>query len=118
MLLAIIGLFIGIGIGLLSPFEFPAAYSGYVAIGILACVDSVLGGLRAHLEDDFRLSIFMSGFFGNGLLSMFLVFLGNRLNIQLSIAAIVVYGTRLFDNFTALRRFLLNKREKRDKIDR
>lgn len=39
-------------------------------IGILACVDSVLGGIRSHLDKNFNFGIFISGFFGNGLLSM------------------------------------------------
>ena len=34
------------------------------------------------------------------------------LNMDLSIAAIVVFGSRIFYNFSKIRRFLLNKRQK------
>ncbi len=114
---AIIGLIIGVALGLGSPFEFPQAYSPYVAIGILACIDSVLGGIRSNLNKSFNFGIFISGFFGNAVLSMALIWLGNKLNIQLSIAAIVVYGSRLFENFAQIRRFLLNKNEKKNNIE-
>ncbi|WP_312044117.1 small basic family protein, partial [Anaerotignum sp.] len=52
------------------------------------------------------------GFFCNGILAVGLVWLGNQLNINLSIAAVVVYGSRIFNNFSQIRRFLLNKPEK------
>ena len=116
MAIPVIGLIIGVILGLKSPFVFPQSYSTYVAIGILACVDSVLGGIRSHLDKNFNFGIFISGFFGNGLLSMALIWLGYRLNIQLSIAAVVVFGSRLFQNFAYIRRFWLNKEEKQDNI--
>ena len=112
MILPILGLVIGVVIGLCSPFVFPVSFMPYVAIGILACTDSVLGGLRAHLTRNFNLSIFISGFFGNALISVLLIWLGNKLNIQLSTAAIVVYGSRVFQNFGFLRRYIFNQQEK------
>lgn len=112
----VIGLAIGIVMGILSPFVFPVSYSAYVAIGILACVDSVLGGIKSMMEGKFDIIIFVSGFFTNAILAMFLIWMGNMLSIQLSIAAIVVFGSRLFENFAHIRRFLLNKREKHDNI--
>lgn len=117
MFIPIIGLFIGIAVGIVCPFMFPVGYSTYVAIGILACADSVLGGVRSNLFKQFNLSIFISGFFGNAILAMLLVFLGEQLNIQLSIAAIVVFGSRLFQNFSDIRRFWLNNAKKRDNIN-
>ncbi len=116
MIFAAAGLIIGIIIGLQSGYVFPQGYSAYVAIGILACLDSVLGGIRSTLDDSFRLKIFVSGFFGNGILSIALIWLGNQLNIQLSIAAVVVFGSRLFQNFAYIRRYLLNSHEKKDNI--
>lgn len=116
MLIPMIGLLAGIIIGVLSPFVFPASYSTYVAIGILACADSVLGGVRSNIFKQFNLSVFVSGFFGNAILAMLMVFLGQQLNIQLSIAAVVVFGSRLFQNFADVRRFWLNKQKKEDNI--
>ncbi|MDD3570690.1 MAG: small basic family protein [Lachnospiraceae bacterium] len=116
MLIPMVGLLTGIVIGILCPFVFPASYSTYVAIGILACADSVLGGVRSNLFKQFTLSVFVSGFFGNAILAMLLIFLGQHLNIQLSVAAVVVFGSRLFQNFADIRRFWLNKGKKEDNM--
>lgn len=116
MSVAVVGLLIGIVVGIKSGFTFPAYYSGYVAMGILGCLDSVTGGIRSVCEENFHLKIFLSGFFGNAILAIALVWLGEQLNIQLSLAAVVVFGSRLFQNFASIRRFLLNKEEKKDMI--
>ncbi|MGL4791666.1 MAG: small basic family protein [Anaerotignaceae bacterium] len=116
MLIPILGLLLGIVLGVLSPYVFPATYSAYVAIGILACADSVLGGVKSNLYKNFTVSVFMSGFFGNAIIAMILVFLGQQLNIQISVAAVVVFGSRIFQNFAEIRRFWLDKVEKHNKI--
>lgn len=118
IILPIFGLLIGVVIGIVIPFEFPQYYSTYVAMGILACIDSVLGGIKSSLNKNFHIDVFMSGFFGNAILAMVLIWLGNKLNIQLSIAVVVVYGSRLFNNFSIIRRFILNKFKKKDTIER
>ncbi len=53
----------GVVIGLMLPYTYNAAYSLYISVAILACLDSVFGGLKANLEDKFDTSIFISGFF-------------------------------------------------------
>jgi small basic protein len=40
-------------------------YSKYLAIAVLACCDSVFGGIASIMEKKFNMSIFISGFFGN-----------------------------------------------------
>lgn len=112
MIAPIFGLICGVLIGIASKVVIPYGYSGYVAIAILACLDSVLGSIYAILQKQFDLKIFSSGFFCNGILAVGLVWLGNQLNIDLSIAAVVVFGSRIFNNFSQIRRFLLNKTEK------
>lgn len=107
MMIPVIGLIIGVMIGVASGHTIPYGYSTYVAIGILACLDSVLGGVYSYMKEQFNLKIFVSGLFCNGILAMGLIWLGNQLSINLSIAAIVVYGSRMFNNFSQIRRFLL-----------
>ncbi len=107
----LLALIIGAIIGIKSSFVFSPLYSKYVAIGILACIDSCLGGIRSQLNKSFDMFIFLSGFFGNTIIAILLTWLGNKLNIQLEIAAIVVYGSRLFDNFAQIRRFFIKKKE-------
>ena len=112
MLIPIIGLFIGVAAGIYSGLVFPAGYSAYVAIGILACLDSVLGGVYANMREDFRWKVFATGFVLNAVLAMALIWLGNQLSIDLSIAAVVVYGSRMFNNFSNIRHLILNKNNK------
>lgn len=112
MIVPVLGLICGILIGINSGFSLPYGYSGYVAIAILACLDSVLGGGCAIMQKQFDLKIFASGFFGNCILAVGLIWLGNQLSIDLSIAAVVVFGSRIFNNFSQIRRFVLNKTEK------
>lgn len=116
MAVPILGLILGIFIGFELPFSFSQDYSVYAAFGILACIDSVVGGIKAIISKNFNLGIFASGFFGNAVLSMVLVWVGNQLNIQLSIAAVVIFGSRLFQNFAIIRRLLLNKHKNEDSI--
>ncbi len=112
MIAPILGLILGVLIGVASKVVIPYGYSGYVAVAILACLDSVLGGIYAILQKQFDLKIFASGFFCNGILAVSLVWLGNQLDINLSIAAIVVFGSRIFNNFSQIRRFILKKNQK------
>ena len=48
---------------------------------------------------------------------MFLTWLGNKMGIPLYLAAVVVFGTRMFQNFAEIRRELLTNRQKSDKIN-
>ena len=114
--LEILGLGVGLVLGFVCPWTVPAAWSLYVAAGLLAALDSALGGVRARLQGQFKLSIFLSGAIGNAAIAMFLAWLGEKLGIPLYLAAVVVFGTRLFQNFAEIRRELLSAQQKRAKI--
>ena len=116
MVWPIVGLLIGVLAGMFFPSYIPAQYSGYVAVAILAGLDSTFGGLSAYMSHEFDLKIFISGFFFNTILAAILVFIGDLLNLDLYIAAIVVFGSRLFNNFAKIRRILLNSYKKEDNI--
>ena len=109
MLIPVIGLFVGIAVGIFSGLVFPAGFSAYVAMGILACLDSVLGGVYANMREDFQWKVFVTGSVCNAFMAIALIWLGNQLSIDLSIAAVVVYGSRMFNNFSKIRHLLLNK---------
>ena len=104
-------------VGFLAPITVPAAWSLYVAAGLLAALDSALGGFNARIKRTFRLSIFLSGTVGNAAIAVFLTWLGQKLGIPLYLAAVVVFGTRMFQNFAEIRRELLTSKPKRDKIE-
>lgn len=115
MLIPILGLLIGCLVALIMPWNINPAYSVYVAIAILAALDSVLGGISANLNKKFSMIIFLSGFFCNAMLAAFIIFLGEKLGLDLYIAVVVVFGTRLFQNFAIIRLHYVDKFTKHHK---
>ena len=107
-MIPILGLIFGLVIGILLPFHIPQAYSNYAAVAILAALDSVLGGLSASLDGKFNIKVFLSGFFANSFLAAILAYVGDRLGIQIHLAAIFAFGNRIFLNFGNIRRKLIN----------
>lgn len=108
-MLPIFGLVIGIVVGLTVNFHVPQEYSSYLAMAILAALDTVFGAMAASMQNNFNLRIFTTGFFGNALIAALLTFVGKMLDVNLGLAAIIVFGTRMFNNFAIIRRMLLNK---------
>jgi small basic protein len=104
MWLPILGLLIGLIVGSLLRVEVPAQYSRYTAMAILAALDSVLGAARAEVEGTFNNRVFVTGLLANTLLAGLLTFIGDRLGVELYLAAIVAFGVRLFDNLARIRR--------------
>ena len=107
--LAIIGLAAGIAMGLNLPLVLPQAYAKYMSVAALAALDSVFGGIRSAMEEHFDNTIFITGFFSNTLLAAGLAFFGERLGMDLYLAAVVAFGVRLFQNLAIIRRHLLKK---------
>ncbi len=104
----IIGCLVGVILGVNAP-AISYLYSDYLAISIVAALDSVFGGITATLKENFDFKVFVTGFFGNAILSILLTFLGNKLNVDIYLAAIVVFVGRMFNNLTMIRRFYLEK---------
>ncbi len=104
----LIGCIIGAFLGMNAP-VIPYSLSGYLAISIIAALDSVFGGIASVVKGDFDLKIFVSGFFGNAILSILLTYLGERLNVDIYLAAIVVFVGRMFINLAIVRRYYLDK---------
>ena len=73
--------------------------------------------LGQRLIKIFKPDIFISGFFGNALLAAALAYLGDKLGIPIYIAAVIVFGGRIFDNFGSIRRILLEKHKNRQRGD-
>lgn len=109
-MIPILGLIAGLLIGILMPFHIPQEYSNYAAVAILAALDSVLGGMSASLDKKFDIRVFLSGFFANSFLAALLAFIGDKLGIQLHLAAVFAFGNRIFMNFGTIRRHLIQRR--------
>lgn len=106
----ILGAIIGINLPLI-----PYVYSSYVAISIVAALDSVLGGILATLKGNFNFKTFVTGFFGNAILSILLTYLGEKLNVDIYIGAIVVFVWRMFNNLTMIRIHYVEKWSQKNK---
>lgn len=109
MTLPIIGLIIGVLIGTVCPISIPAEYAKFMSVALLASLDSVFGGLRAGIEEKFDNTVFITGFFTNALLAAGLVYIGERLGIDLYYVALLAFGLRVFQNLAIIRRYFLKK---------
>lgn len=91
----------------------------YAAITILAGADTLLGGTRAALIQEFDEAVFTTGFFVNcalaaGLLALgeyfgFMAGLGDTRISAMMIAVVVIFSKRILDNLAAIRRILIEK---------
>jgi len=104
----IIGCIIGALIGVNIP-TIPYTYSGYLAIAIIAALDSVFGAITSSLNRNFDMKIFLSGFFVNAILAIVLTYLGQKLNVDIYLAAVVVFVGRMFNNLGTIRRYYVDK---------
>jgi small basic protein len=107
MWLPLLGLVLGLIIGISVAPIVPPEYSRYTAVAILATLDAILGAARADLNQTYNTRIFWSGFIANSILAIGLTFLGDRLGVDLFLAAVVAFGARLFNNLAIIRRHFL-----------
>lgn len=104
----LIGCILGAIVGASAP-VISYTYSIFLAIAVVAALDSVFGGIASVLNKTFNLKIFISGFFCNSILSILLTYLGQRLNIDIYLAALIVFVGRMFTNLTIIRRYYIDK---------
>jgi small basic protein len=102
------GLLLGVVLGLQLPIM-PLDYVQYMAVAVLAALDSVAGGIRAYQEHIFDTTIFVTGFCTNTVLAAFLAYLGDLMGLDLYLAAVFAFGVRLFQNIGIIRRLMLKK---------
>ena len=104
----IIACILGAIVGLNAPI-ISYTYSSYLAIAIIAALDSVFGGIASVINKKFDMKIFSSGFFGNAILEILLTVLGEKLNVDNYLTAIVVFVWRMFFNLGTIRRYYVEK---------
>lgn len=104
----ILGAIVGVNLPIIS-----YSYSSYLAIAIIAALDSVFGGITGVLKNEFDFKVFISGFFCNAILAMLLAYLGNKLNVDVYLATIVVFVGRMFINLTIIRKYYIDKWSKK-----
>ncbi len=107
-LIPIFALVIGIMLGSILSFEIPLWMAKYLSIAVLAALDSVLGGVRGIYEDNFNGVVLLSGFVSNAILAALLAFLGDQLSVDLYMAAVFVFGIRIFNNLSTIRHYIVS----------
>jgi small basic protein len=107
IVIAILCALLGVALGLLSPVTIPVTYARYTAVALLAGLDSIFGAFKAYIAGTFEPRVFLTGLVSNMALAGTLTFVGDKLGVDLSIAAIVAFGVRIFNNVAAIRRHYL-----------
>lgn len=108
LLAIILGCVLGAIIGINAPM-ISYTYSSYLAIAVIAALDTVFGGIASVVNKKFDIKIFITGFFGNAILAILLTMLGEKLNVDIYLAAIVVFVWRMFINLAIIRRYYVEK---------
>ena len=107
---ALLALLVGIVAGLIFQPSLPAGLAPYLPVVVVAALDVVLEGVRDRLEGGYNEGELLVGFLANSLLAVFVVWLGDRLGApDLTIGVIIVFGIRMFQNLTGIRRYLFRE---------
>lgn len=110
MLWALIGILIGILAGLSTNITIPLEYTHYTAVVIIGLLDALFGAVRAEVtRDRYSVTIFLTGLLFNILLAIGITLLGDKLGLDLYLAATVVFTFRIFTNVGATRRALIER---------
>ena len=103
-MLALFSLLVGALLAVLLQPSVPQDATRYLAMAVVAAIDSAFGGLRSYLERTFNDRIFVISFVANAAVAAFLVWIGDQLGVDLLTTVVVVFGVRIFQNVAALRR--------------
>ena len=106
-LFTLLGIILGIVVGNFIP-AIPYTYSIYLSVAILAAIDSIFGAIASIIKNRFEMKVFLSGFFGNAVLTILLAYLGQKLNVDIYLAAIIVFVGRMFNNLSIIRRHYMD----------
>lgn len=108
MYFIIIGLALGIIIGGFLQLDIPPIYSRYTAVAILGVLDSLFGAIRSEVEHKFDTIVFISGLFFNILLAVIITYFGDKLNLDLYLAILIVFTMRIFQNTGIIKSTAIN----------
>jgi small basic protein len=116
MYIPFVGLCIGAIIGLLFPTHIPVEYSQYVAVAILASLDSVLGGINAKLKALIKKKFLYPDFYKCGFCGIADLY-RKEIGFRFVSCGYCSFGTRLFQNIAEIRRYMLKNNKKKDRIE-
>ena len=116
MITVAIAVMLGILAGLFLPYNLNNDTLPYVAVALLAALDTIFGGIWSNLEKRFNVAMFITGLVSNAFLAILFTFMGDKLGIDLSLAVVVVFGVRIFNNLSNIRRYLFERYYRAKKI--
>ncbi len=103
MWFVIAGIF-GVACGLFMPYNVSSENLPYVAMAILAALDSIFGALLAYFNKKFNMNVFITGLVSNAVLAVLFIYIGDLLGVSLYFAVLIVFGVRIFNNMASIRR--------------
>ena len=110
MFWAFLGIIIGLLVGMFSNLSVPTEFTRYTAVVIIGMLDAMFGAMRAETtQDQYNVMIFITGLIFNILLAIGITYLGDRLGLDLYLAATFVFTFRIFQNMGIIRRALIQK---------
>lgn len=109
MLYLIVGIILGVIVGLVAPLQLPVEYSQYLAVIVLTLLDSLIGAIRSQAEHRYNLVEFLAGLLFYALFAVFIVYLGEKMHIDLYLGLVVVYVFRIMQNVGILREYYFAK---------
>jgi small basic protein len=110
MIWAFVGILLGLLVGLALNFSIPIELTKYSAVIIMGVLDALFGAIRAETANDkFDGIIFITGLAFNIVLSVAITILGDKLGLDLYLAAAFVFTFRIFTNVGATRRIILDR---------
>lgn len=107
LLALLVGMLLGFFVAPMAPLA--PGLPVYLGLALLAAIDATLGAWRASMEGTYDTGVFLSGFFVNMVAAATLAYVGDLMGVELKMAAIVAFGTRIFNNLAFIRRILLQR---------
>ncbi|MEZ5169686.1 MAG: small basic family protein [Acidimicrobiia bacterium] len=101
---ALIGLVVGAVLALVFQPTVSPEQSRFLAVIVVAALDAAFGGIRSMLDKTFSDRVFVVSFASNAALAVGLVWIGDQLGVNFVTAVAVVFGIRIFQNMSAIRR--------------
>lgn len=99
----------GFAIVYFSPVSLTPDYGAYLSIAALAGLDAVIGGIRAAQEGKFKGKVFISGFLVTVVLAVLLTWFGERIGVEIGLAAVFVFVYRIMQNLGIIRTLWLDR---------
>ena len=112
LFLSFIGLLLGLFVGVQLSLEIPSAYNYYYAAFLVVLLDSILEAVKNIFENIYDSTFLWIEFMGKVFIAMILVFLGEKLNVDLYLIVFFAFGYNMLSKMGAIRTFIYKKYKK------